>query len=399
MSLKRKMLLRLTAVPLVATFGAVWGLAGCQTIGDVACPEYSADFGASLGAEVDANVRTFMLAAGNFSVLADQMQKDVGDACSNIAKAGGGDSTKWDGLEGDERVKAACAEAQARIDAVLTAGVSIEFLVEGGECKASITATSECYAKCDVNAQCTPAQLEAHCEPGKLAGSCSGECSGSCEVQGGAVMCAGTCDATCSGACDGNCVGRCDGADSTGACAGMCDGQCTTTCSGTCSGRCTYTQPMATCEGTCHGSCSVEFQQPYCEGKFDPPECQIDANCKANCEASVEAQAVCTPPKVTYKVVAGGSADIDALATALQENLPVLLVNTATRAETLIDTADTLATSANAIADSSSSLGTKAAACAGIAADAALSASVSVKVSVQASASVSSSAGARAGGG
>ena len=394
--MKSKMLLRVAAVPIAAALAALPGLAGCQTIGNAACPEYEADFGASLGADVDANVRTFMLAAGNFSLLADSMVKEVGDACVNIATAGGGDPKTWEGMEGDDRVTAACTEAQARIDAVLAAGISIEFLVEGGECKASITATSDCYAKCDVNAQCTPAQLEAHCEPGMLAGKCSADCSGSCEVQGGTVMCDGACSATCTGTCAGNCVGKCDGMDSTGMCAGMCDGRCSAACTGTCSGECTYTAPKATCEGTCHGECSVEFQEPYCEGKFTPPECMIDADCKANCEASVEAQAECTPPTVTYKVVAGGTADIDALAVALQDNLPALLVNTATRADALIATADTLATSANNIA-ADSELGAKEAACAGLAADAALSASVSVKVSVQASADVSTGAAARAG--
>lgn len=394
--MKRKMLLRLLALPLVASMGALPSLAGCQVIGDVACPEFSADFGASLSADVDANVRTFMLASGNFNVLAEGMVEDVSTACIAIAKAGGGDATKWEGLEGDELVKAACLEAQTRIDAVLVAGVSVEFLVEGGECRASIDATGECYAQCDVSGQCTPGQLEAKCEPGKLAGSCSGECNGSCDIEGGSVQCDGSCTASCNGTCSADCVGRCNGQDSTGQCDGTCEGQCEGTCVGTCSGRCDYKAPSATCEGTCHGECDVEFTAPYCEGKFTPPECDLDADCRANCEVSVQATAECTPPKVTYKVVAGGTADIEALAVALQTHLPTLIVNTATRAEALYATVDTLATSANNIV-SDSALTAKEAACAGVAAEVAALAGISVKVSVQASVNVSSSASARAG--
>lgn len=397
--MNRKMLLRLVALPLVAAMGALPSLAGCQVLGDVACPEFAEDFGASLTSDVDINVKTFMEASGNFGVLADGMVEDVSTACIAIATAGGGDATKWEGLEGDELVKASCLEAQARIDAVLVAGISVQFLVEGGECHASINATSECYARCDVDGKCTPAQLEAKCEPGKLSGGCSAECSGSCEAKAGSVQCDGGCSATCSGNCSAECVGKCNGQDSTGVCDGTCDGQCQGDCVGSCSGRCEYSAPSATCEGTCHGECSVEFTAPTCEGKFTPPECDLDVNCKANCEATVEAKAECTPPKVTYKVVAGGNADIDALAAAIQTNLPILLVNTATRAEALIDTATTLATSADAIVSDTATLTTKGAACATVAAETALRASLSVKVSVQASVNVSSSASARAGGG
>jgi len=395
--MKRKMLLRLLALPLVGAMGALPGLAGCDTISNAACPEFASDFGASLGADVDVNVRTFMLAAGNFDVLAEGMIADVSNACIEIAKAGGGNASKWEGLEGSDLVEAACLEAQTRIDAVLVAGVSIEFLVEGGGCQVSLDATADCYAQCDVDGKCTPGQLEAKCEPGKLAGSCSGECSGSCQAEAGSVACKGTCSATCSGSCNAECVGKCNGQDSTGACDGTCEGRCQGTCDGSCSGECVYTAPKAACEGTCRGECDVEFTEPYCEGKFEAPECDIDVDCQANCEASVQATAVCTPPQVTYRVVAGGNGDIDALAAALQKHLPALLVNIATRGEALIDTATTLATSADAIATSSGELSAKAGACAAVAAKAALSATLNVKASVSVSVDVSASAAARAG--
>src|SRR5690242_9349843 len=256
--MKRKMLLRMAALPFVFAVGAAPGLTSCNVIGDAACPEGGVDYDASLGAEVSTDVRTVMVAAGTFSELADEMVAKASTACITIAVATGRDSSAWEGKEGGDLVQAACDEANTGMQAVLDAAgdISIEFGVEGGECHASITATGDCYAKCDGAAECTPAQLEAHCEPGKLAGSCSGECTGRCD--GGTINCQGSCDATCTGSCDANCIGRCDGNESSGACAGQCDGQCTGKCDGTCSGSCEY--QAASCTGTCHGECSVEFQ-------------------------------------------------------------------------------------------------------------------------------------------
>lgn len=393
--MKRTMLLRLAALPIVAALGALPVASGCGIAKEVGCPEFdvSQDFGANL--EIDANVKTFMQAAGQFDILGQQMVEDVSTACINIATAAGRDPAAWEGQEGSELVKAACAEADLGVQAVLAVGgnASIEFLVEGGECRASINATADCYAQCDVSGQCTPAQLEAKCEPGKLAGKCSGQCNGSCE--GGTVQCQGECSATCTGTCVGECIGRCNGQDSQGACDGECEGRCESTCTGTCSGSCEYKE--LACEGTCHGECTVEFQEPYCEGKFTPPECEIDADCQASCEASVTAQAECTPPSVTYRVVGSGTAELSLLAVALEKNLPILLVNTATRGEALFDTATTLVTSGEAIVSSAGDLTAKAGICASLAAEAAATASLNVKVSVEASASVTSSASAGVG--
>lgn len=393
--MKRKMLLRLAALPLVATLGAVPAVSGCDVAKEVGCPEFSAEANFGEALEIDADVKTFMQAAGRLEILGEQMVADVSAACVDIATAAGRDKSAWDGKEGSDLVQAACAEADAGIKAVLAAAgdVSIEFLVEGGECKVSLDATADCYAQCDVSGQCTPAQLEAHCEPGKLAGKCSGECNGSCE--GGTVQCQGSCSATCTGSCEGNCVGRCDGADSQGQCSGECVGQCTGTCDGTCSGSCTYTG--VTCEGTCHGECSVEFQEPYCEGTFTPPECDLDAECRANCEASVSAQAECTPPKVTYEVVGTGTAELTALADALQKHLPTLILNGIERGKAVADYGNTIKNSAQAIVDKAEGITAKAGVCAAVAADAVASASINIQVSVEASASVSSSASAGAG--
>lgn len=391
--MKRKTLLRLAALSCVTVLGAAPGIAGCNVIGDAACPEWEADYGASLGAEVSADVKTFMVSAGTFSELADEMVGKVSTACINIATATGRDPAAWDGKEGADLVTAACDEANAGMTAVLDAAgdISIEFLVSGGECHASIQATSDCYAKCDVSGECTPAQLEAKCEPGKLAGTCSGECTGRCD--GGTIECQGSCSATCTGTCSETCIGRCDGADSKGACAGQCEGQCTGSCNGTCSGSCEY--QAVQCTGTCHGECSVEFQEPVCEGSFQPPECNIDAECKANCEASIQAEAVCTPPTVEFNIVGSGTADLEALAVAIETNLPEILLYATERGATLKATATALVDSGQAIANASGELSAKAVACMVPAVDAAASASIKVEVSVSASAEVSSTAQSR----
>jgi hypothetical protein len=392
--MKRKMLLRLAALPLVLAMGAVPAVTGCDVVASAACPGFSADakFGADLN--IDGDVKTFMQAAGNFQVLGKKMVADVTDACIKIAKAAGGDESKWANLQDTDQLKAACTEADAKLAAVLK-GATIAVVVEGGQCKVSVQATASCNAACDVTGQCTPAQLEAHCEPGKLAGSCEGVCQGTCSADTGSVQCTGTCDATCTGTCAGTCTGRCDGKQSSGKCAGMCEGSCDTQCTGTCSGRCKYTDPMAKCSGTCHGDCSIQYKAPYCEGKFTPPECKIDADCEANCEASATAQAECTPPKIDYQVTGAGGADLSALAKVLADTLPVFIVNTVDRGEGLVASADALVTSGHAIANKTN-LAADAAACATAAAAAAVEAAASIKVSVQFSVQVSATASGQA---
>ena len=398
--MKRKMLLRLAALPLIAAVGALPALAGCDVVndvvGDATCPEWGDDYGASLGSDVDANVKLFMNASGRFEVLADEMVVKISAACGNIAVAAGRQSSAWEGKEGADLVEAACGEASAGIDAVLTAAgeISVEFGVEGGSCEASLEAAGSCYAECDVDAKCTPAQLEATCEPGKLSGGCSGECSGSCSVEGGSVECKGSCSATCTGTCAGDCIGRCDGNDSSGSCAGVCEGQCTAECDGDCSGECRYTAPSASCEGTCHGSCDVEFQAPKCEGKLTGPECDIDAECEANCEAEIQAELVCEPPEVTWKVVGTGNADLEKLAIAIEANLPDIITYSVDRVDAITDiAADIEASGELALKAAGDSL--KAAACVGLAAEAAIASTAKFEASVSVSVEVSASATAK----
>lgn len=380
---------RLRALAATTTIVGLVGLGslgGCSDVADVVqgCDSdftAEAQWGANL--DIDSRVKSFMGASGALVTLSSAMVKDVTDSCIGIATATNRDAAAWDKLEGADRLTAACNEATAGMDAVFKANamVTIGVLVEGGGCEAKLNASADCYAGCQGSASCTPAQLEAKCEPGQLAGTCSAQCSGSCTAKVGAkVACDGRCSATCNGTCNGTCAVK----DANGNCAGRCDGD----CAGTCSGTCEYKAgAMASCDGTCKGSCDVEFTAPHCEGKLTPPECMMDVDCEASCRAQVQAEAVCTPPTVKIEVNGGASADFMALVDALQTHLPKLIQNIGVRGQATLDAADTLVSVGNNLGDAITSSG-KALICTTVATTAAVNASVEVKVSVEASASV-----------
>jgi hypothetical protein len=387
---------RLRAIAATTSLLGLLGLAsvgGCSDVADaLSCgSDFTAEaqYGANL--DIDYRVKSFMGASGALVTLSDAMVKDVSDACVGIATATKRDATKWESLERTERLQMACDEANLGMDEVFKANamVTIGVLVEGGGCNVSLDATAKCNAKCDLSAMCTPAQLEAKCEPGQLAGTCSAQCTGSCTAKAGATV---ACNGACSSTCNGTCAGTCAVKDANGDCAGRCDGDCNGTCSGTCEIK---TGAMAQCDGSCRGECSVAFEAPHCEGKLTPPECMLDADCEASCRAQVQAEASCTPPTVKIEVNGGASADFTALVGALETHLPKLIQNIGVRGQATLDAANTLVTVGNNLGDAITSSG-KAFVCTTVAATAAVNASVEVKVSVEASASVGGTAGAAA---
>ncbi|UQA62292.1 hypothetical protein [Polyangium aurulentum] len=379
-------LTRYAAAPVLVLGLGLSTTVGCGSESPLGCEEFnaSADWGASI--DVDYRVRAFMGAAGSFSELGATMVADVSTACEGIATATKQDASAWESKEGNDRVTAACNAAKAGIDAVLKANASAELvvLVEGGRCEASLDASAECNARCDVTGKCTPAQLEAKCEPGQLAGECTAECRGACTADVGATV---QCQGTCSARCDGDCAGTCSTMEG-GKCAGRCDGTCNGTCSGTCE---LEANANVQCSGTCRGECSVEFQAPHCEGKLTPPECQVDADCQASCNAEVQAEASCTPPKITATFTGSSNADLEALATALQTHLPALVLTAYDRGQAAVESAQVLVDVGSNLEGAATS-SAKAISCTAAAASAALQASAQVNVSVQASVSVSGSA-------
>ncbi len=380
---------RLRALAATTSILGLLGLASVGGCSDVAgalegCDkEFTAEaqWGADL--DIDKRVISFMGASGALVTLSTAMVKDVSDACVGIASATNRDKAKWESLEGADRLKMACDEANLGMDEVFQANamVTIGLLVEGGGCEVNLGATATCNAKCDASLMCTPAQLEAKCEPGKLAGTCSAQCSGSCTAKVGATV---ACNGACSATCNGDCAGTCAVKDANGKCAGRCDGDCNGSCSGTCDVK---AGAMVQCDGSCRGDCSVELTAPHCEGKLTPPECDLDADCEASCRAQVQAEAVCTPPTVKIEVNGGASADFTALVGALETHLPKLIQNIGVRGEAALDAANTLVTVGNNLGAAITSSG-KAFVCTTLAATASVNASVEVKVSVEASASV-----------
>jgi hypothetical protein len=143
----------------------------------------------------------------------------------------------------------------------------------------------------------------------------------------------------------------------------------------------------------CKGGCSVAYKAPKCEGKITPPMCMASASCKASCQSSAEVKATCTPPSATLECSASASADVTALVTTVQKNLPAIIAGFQTQGKLALDAAGQVATTGQAVVSSVTSLGGKALACAGAGLSASVKASASVNVSVMASASVSGSCG------
>jgi hypothetical protein len=381
-------LTRYAAAPVLLLGLGLVAAPGCGGESPLGCEEFTASGNWGANADVDIQLRAFMSAAGSFSELGGKMVAEVTTACEGIATATKQDASTWQSKEGNDRVTAACNAAKAGIEATLQANASAELvvLVEGGRCEASLDAAAQCNARCDVSGQCTPGQLEASCEPGQLAGECTAECSGECTAEAGATV---QCTGRCSAICEGDCAGNCSATGAGGKCAGRCDG----TCSGTCSGSCEVEAGASVqCSGSCKGTCSVELQAPRCEGKVTPPECNVDADCAASCQAEVQAEASCTPPKVTIEFVGGSNAqDLLDLAAALEQHMPTLLVNSIERGQAAVESVQILVDVGGNL-EGAATASAKAVSCTAAAVSAAARASAQVNVSVEASVSVSGSA-------
>lgn len=401
---------------------------------------------------ISVKVETFSEAAATLGTVSASIQADVFTACNNIAVSMGETAIvpAASGAPTDDEVKSACNLVKAGLSAEIEAGATVNVVFEPPVCTINAQASVDCSARCDVNAACTPGQLEVMCEGGELSvscegtcegelscevsasaecgatceGSCSGGCTGSCE---GTAMCEGSCEGSCTGTamCEGKCEGTCEGDCSValnqdgscdGDCMGTCEGSCSAAvdCMGECKGTCSASLDCqgscdATCEGSCEGSCKVEAEAdcngevrcegscmgtataPKCTGNVMPPSCTIDADCQAGCETQASLEAECTEPSVTVTVEASASADIDAVITALEDNLPLLLSITAKgellgqAAADTVDAFGELVTSAGTIPACVAEFGASVAA----SAQASVEASVSVSVSIEASASVS----------
>jgi hypothetical protein len=100
---------------------------------------------------------------------------------------------------------------------------------------------------------------------------------------------------------------------------------------------------------------------------------------------------ICTPLTVTLMADIEVSADFSNLKATIEKNLPAILLAAKTKGQLAVRALEKVSATGQAVVSASSTLGGKAIACAGTAAEAAVKASASVSVSVGASANVSSS--------
>ena len=348
------------------------------------------DIGAGFDCEADFEAKMDSLQAsvdGLISVSGD-IRADVFLACQNIANDLGADGVPAmdPSSATDSDLETACSLAQGAIDAEISAGVTIDLVIEPGYCQVAAEAQLSCEASCDVSGGCDPGSIDVRCEPGQLSGECTAECSGECRAEDNVdIACEGTCQGTCTGGCEGTCAVD----DGMGGCAGECEG----TCSGSCSGTCQIDAGASvTCEGTCKGDCSVEFTAPSCEGELTPPSCDLDADCQAGCDGQAKFEAECVPPAISVAVNAMANASLQG---TLEANLPAILSVVDTRGALMVDAAGTVATSfGNVVAELTNLPGCLLVYSGDFAAQASasLEASASVSVSVTASASVGGSA-------
>jgi hypothetical protein len=325
-------------------------------------------------ASVNGQFAAFAQASGDLETVAEGAVHDVTAACLQIATDMGDDPLTFQGAmgkTGTDLMNVWCTEAVAKINATLTAGVTLNIAFEPPECSASVSVQADCQAHCSASASCDVMAMPPTCMGGTLevscmgmctamgsasidcTGQCTGMCSGSCSAMGGAAVdCNGKCDGTCAAKAG---VGNGMGANADGSCQGTCTGKCTMAamasvmCSGQCGGQCTAScNAMGNVAAQCSGMCSTMGTPISCKGGTLQGGCMVDANCQANCNASASASAQCTPPAVTITVSGTSTAQIDTLVNSLETNLPNLLLVVKARGMAFAQLISTLSASGSA---------------------------------------------------
>jgi hypothetical protein len=359
-------LFRLVAPCLV--MGLSMPLSTCRGVGafapfsNAACPELGSggalDATYTSKADVNAKVAAFVAAAGSLRELSIEMSATAAAACKEMA-----DDLDVDVPDSDEQtdpgssVRAACGAVAAEIDEILSAGASARLEVEAKppKCRANAEAKAQCSGKCE--AELTPGQIVAQCEPGKLSGRCEGTCEGRCE-----------------GTCRGECDGQCSAKDAKGDCAGSCEGKC-----------------QGSCDATCHAHCDGEWKAPRCEADVTPPKASAD--CEASCKAHASFKAHCEPGKVSVKAKADGER-VAKLAATLRANLPALLEAQVGMGKRVLGDVETVVKLGAELPSAVGEAGAQAVACVAAGAQASAEASARIRVSIEASARVSGKVGA-----
>jgi hypothetical protein len=376
------------------------------------CDEFSQGPSAVASLKLDASVQGFVQAAADLKAQVDSINADVLAACSDIATQLGATNT-WSALMGSDAISngqmtGACDQANVQINAIMSdptikASAHVALTITPPVCTVTASVQASCEANCNVDASCTPGMIDvtARCDPGQLSVQCEGMCNASAVCEGSveaAANCQGTCSATCNGQCTGTCTAEAGSQTMNDA---ACMGKCSGTCTGTCTGECKIdANANVTCGAnvSCRGGCTGTATAPKCEGEIKalPPECHADADCEASCQGQAQAAATCTEGKVTLAVDTSVDARLVTLKTALEANLPKLILAAESKGKLVADAIGNVANAGTAlvakVTANVSTVGGKAVACAKAAGEASVNASASVSVSVHASASVEGSA-------
>lgn len=341
---------RLYGAALMAAVVIPATLQGCSSDNPLCCTEFKsgATIEGSIGGNAQAQVA--VQAVADFSGIASAAVEDLTTACRSIATDLEADPAQRDAAEANTdkqaKMKAYCQLAVSAIGSVKAqAGGSFKLVAKAPTCEASVSAKSDCQAKCSGGVKCDLKANPPTCEGGKLEVACKGGCTGDVNV---GVACEGGCDATCEGSCTAEggveCAGKCEGTCEAGGGAGNNGIQADGTCKGTCKGTCSVTAPNVKCEGSCKGqckgsckaeagatvkcdgTCDADYEPLKCSGGELKGGCQADVKCDANCNASVSAKAECTPPQLSFEI--SGSTDVQAvgkLRATLEANFGVVL--------------------------------------------------------------------------
>ena len=377
----------------------------CCTDFKVGADMSGVDFG--VNASIKGQFEVFAQASGDFSAVASGMLTDVTNACKGMAMDLGATGNEADGLSDRDAMSKWCSLAATAVaEAKAEGNLTVE--VVGGGCEASVKASADCQAKCDVKAECTGEAAVPKCTGGQV----SLACDASCKAEAGAsIDCKGSCDVAVSGSCTAqggvDCQGKCEGTCEAGATADKNGAQADGTCKGTCKGKCSVVAPSAKCEGSFEGKCSGECKATAtakvecsggCTGKAEPVKCtggklevkcDATADCSANCSASVSAKAECHPPTVTVKAAGTASVKVAAAIDTISANLPALLVAVQGRAEGFVSAGEGLLSAGGNIVANAGDLNVKGAACAAQMVSVVTEAAANGSESLKAAASVS----------
>ncbi len=355
------------------------------------CDEFKGGAASVAHLSIDGDAKAFVTASANLVTLANTAEKDVLAACIGIATDLHVADT-WTakapspGAAPDAEVTEVCNQAANKITAILEVDASAmcTFVVSGGHCVVNETDQVNCESSCTTNTTCQPGDITTLCTAASLTGQCNGSCNAMATCEGTA-----TTEAQCQGTCEGNCTGMCD--------ADPCmERHCKGACAGTCTGDCQLaaaSQVNCGVDVDCRGGCSVTYVAPACETTVTPPVCNVSQTCMASCKSNVEVTSKCTPAGVSLECSADVSSDVQALIDTVQKNMPAIVLLVNAQGALALDASSNVVTTGKVVVKNLTSLGGKAFACAGVAADADVSASASVNVSVSASSKVSGSCG------